>query len=118
LIVLRTRILERCAQAPGNADYVRLSAQLPPMRVEVCSDEDAVALEIGPATARVATADRDTALTISGGAEGWEAVLSGRHALVRETNVYHGRLRVEGDPVLASWSMPALAALLRGSGET
>lgn len=106
---------ERLERAPGSAEYRRATEDLPVIQVQLASDGDAVVIEVGPAIARSGSERRGWSLMLSGPAEGWADVLAGRHPLVRETNIVHGRLVVQGDAVLAAWFMPALAVLLGGA---
>ncbi|MFC7396379.1 hypothetical protein ACFQU1_04115 [Chelatococcus sp. GCM10030263] len=53
--------------------------------------------------------------SISGPKGEWEKVITGSIPYARAINVFHGRLRVEGDALSAMWMTPALWQLWRVS---
>lgn len=53
--------------------------------------------------------------SISGPKAEWEKVITGAMPYARAINVFHGRLRVEGDALAAMWTTPALWQLWRVS---
>jgi hypothetical protein len=113
-----TKFLEiveaRLSHALESGEYMRKTQDLPLVRVQLVADAESVAIEVGPAIARLGSSCRGWSLQLSGAVEGWNAVLTGLHPLIRETNIKHGRLVAEGDAVLLAWVMPAMAVLLRG----
>ncbi|MDR7233574.1 alpha/beta hydrolase [Agrococcus sp. BE272] len=110
-------LLEDRLRDSARSEEVRdKSRHLPELLIAVESEGARACFALSRAGARAAPIG-DADITITGPAEAWFAVLSGEHALVRETNVHLGRLAVRADPVVSSWAMPAIAALLKPRGE-
>lgn len=107
---------DRLLDSDQREEVREKSRHLPELLVAVESDGARACFTLSKDVARPAPAG-DADITINGPAEAWLAVLLGEHALVRETNAHLGRLSVRADPVMASWAMPAIAALLKPRGD-
>ena len=81
--------------------------------LEIGGQRHAVEFHKGSVVLDAAPGPRGAQVVIRGPIEEWERLIGGEIHYMRAINGLHGRLRLDGDLLVATWAGPALCELVR-----